>query len=766
MVVACLVKKEPEHRLEVLRSDGVQLRNVFLNVKGRLQTFLQRRRNGPPCPMPDNVALQHLSADPANHTVNFRAAAFPPNGAPVVPLPWTMLELQTLASRVPCRSTNRSASVNPFALNGFGRAFSNPMAFAAHQPMLVLAPGLSSGALRDHAADEIGLQVLPRERRPLEALLDRAVSQQPQPVSSRMLMLQDAGAADPASVAPLVPAASVAEATSVAPLVPAASVATATSVAPVVPAASVAEATSVHPAGNGLDVPMATVGAASVPAQVAALEAHPPNTTPAQSQPTLASTMKRLQNARRGEIAPDDSKAAKAKPKKTAPQMKRPAAAPSMPMKSANSKDDDRRPTNNEPSASKHWSEKVADLDLPDDVLKQYAGTLKDILEQTFAAGESSSSASSSSGARRGQAEEPLRVEVLQPPRAEVPEPLQAEVPQPLRAEVPQPLGAEVPQPLQAEVPQRVQAEVPHRVQAEPAAETEPEPVPDGSVVAPTTGLVTMMSSRAERKAEAARLGLSRRAFETQVLGSSQRPSSAKEDQIAKRRWHSKWSKPRFFISGMMGGQFTRFDKLEPKSAIWNDPRIFGCFCHRASGQVGVVSTFSPGGTIYFTVTLAAKTLVVTRGITGDAFMNLPYRPRLKVFDLLTQILRGFDAESAAHKSYNIVVMAGAAGDYRLDEEDWPYDLRDVFGSMTSDKKVEDDEAKPEAVDKSELASSSKPSDAAKKSPKHAPMKDLKKPSKHAPKKDLEEPSKHVAMKALKKPAGAGNKVLKKPSKK
>ena len=171
LVVACLLKKEPEHRLEALHNNGPELRNVFLNVKSRLQTYLQRRRNGRPALVPNDVVVPTLFSDPMNSSVQFRAAAFPPNGQPVAPLPWTMLELQTLASRVPCRSTNRSAYANPHGLNilnGFPRAVSNHMALP--QGMILLSPITSSAMLTNQASDDISLQILARQRRPLEAL--------------------------------------------------------------------------------------------------------------------------------------------------------------------------------------------------------------------------------------------------------------------------------------------------------------------------------------------------------------------------------------------------------------------------------------------------------------------------------------------------------------------------------------------------------------------------------------------------------------------
>ena len=60
LVVACLLKKEPEHRLEALHNNGPELRNVFLNVKSRLQTYLQRRRNGRPALVPNDVVVPTL----------------------------------------------------------------------------------------------------------------------------------------------------------------------------------------------------------------------------------------------------------------------------------------------------------------------------------------------------------------------------------------------------------------------------------------------------------------------------------------------------------------------------------------------------------------------------------------------------------------------------------------------------------------------------------------------------------------------------------
>ena len=186
MLCACLVKKEPEQRLEILRNDG-PLRMVYLNLKSRMQTFLQRQRSAPPRPLPDDRLVSQLFSDPANHSAQFRAVAFPPDGTPVLNPPWSMLELQTIASRVPCRSTNRSANAHAVTL-----PFVNPT--ACSQPMLVV-PAMNASAMFNFGrqqSEDIGLQVFPRQRRPLEALLDRAVSHQGQPAT--MLALADAPA--------------------------------------------------------------------------------------------------------------------------------------------------------------------------------------------------------------------------------------------------------------------------------------------------------------------------------------------------------------------------------------------------------------------------------------------------------------------------------------------------------------------------------------------------------------------------------------------
>lgn len=187
---------------------------------------------------------------------------------------------------------------------------------------------------------------------------------------------------------------------------------------------------------------------------------------------------------------------------------------------------------------------------------------------------------------------------------------------------------------------------------------------------------------------------------------------------------------PRIFIHGMMGGQYTKFEKAEPTGPIWNDPRIFGCFSHAGSGQVGVICTYSPGGTIYFTADVFDKTLVIRRGLTGRDFMSIPYRPRLKVWDVMSQVMGRWGREDESNRSKDLVLNAGS---YKLVESDWHSDLKQFFPDTAVPK------------EKSEHAT---------KTPKPEAKKAVKKPAKQG--------SKEVH----KKPSAATTKVLKKPSKK
>ena len=107
----------------------------------------------------------------------------------------------------------------------------------------------------------------------------------------------------------------------------------------------------------------------------------------------------------------------------------------------------------------------------------------------------------------------------------------------------------------------------------------------------------------------------------------------------------------RIYVSGMMSGQYTRFQKIDPDGPIWTDHRIHNCYCHIPTGLVAVVCTHGDGGTIYFNAELFNKMLVITKGISGSAFHSIPYRPKQQVWDFLLDVLKRFDAEDEMSKS-------------------------------------------------------------------------------------------------------------------
>ena len=201
-------------------------------------------------------------------------------------------------------------------------------------------------------------------------------------------------------------------------------------------------------------------------------------------------------------------------------------------------------------------------LKLDDKLLYRYADVLADILSQNLDDPMVSSSSSAAPVAAAVAPADPLPVAAVNAPAgaAAVAEPVAPGYPKAVHAAPAvaaavapaHPKAAQVP-PAFAQAGQVAPAPAPHvPLAAAPHAPVAPAVPPLADPLAGTTAKssmtrppVTLASSRAEKKQEAARLGLSRRQFETQILGASSRASSCKPDQVAKRQWHSKWSHER-----------------------------------------------------------------------------------------------------------------------------------------------------------------------------------------------------------------------------
>ena len=132
----------------------------------------------------------------------------------------------------------------------------------------------------------------------------------------------------------------------------------------------------------------------------------------------------------------------------------------------------------------------------------------------------------------------------------------------------------------------------------------------------------------------------------------------------------------RIYVSGMMSGQYTRFQKID--GPIWTDHPVHHCYCHIPTGLVAVVCTHSEGRTIYFNAELVTKMLVITKGISGSAFHSIPYRPKQQVWDFLLDVLKRFDAEDEMNKSKGIVVSVGTQ---QLGQSNWGDELSKLFST-------------------------------------------------------------------------------------
>lgn len=140
---ALMAFREPEGKKKQLQDSSSDLRTLYLNVKSRVHSTITKMKSAGLYQLPDQEYVTQLPADPLQASDAVRLVAFPPLGQVVVQPRWDLVSLQQLASQVPMRSTNRSASPQ-FAL-GHGAHGPDMMA----QAMMAMAhAAMSMGQMR------------------------------------------------------------------------------------------------------------------------------------------------------------------------------------------------------------------------------------------------------------------------------------------------------------------------------------------------------------------------------------------------------------------------------------------------------------------------------------------------------------------------------------------------------------------------------------------------------------------------------------------
>ena len=201
MVLSLLNLREPEERR---RTDSASLRTAYLNVKGHLQSMLQRSKAAASAP-PNGVSLISLPADPMDTSVAFREVAF--GRDEIVPPALSIDTLQEICRTVPLRSTNASAKTSvmpPETANPLGVSAQFALGVQIASQFLM---GNMQGVM---PGQQVPISILPPRPRPLDNLLQRAdreaqeeaVAGARQPEQRGALALQDAPRPLPPSDSP------------------------------------------------------------------------------------------------------------------------------------------------------------------------------------------------------------------------------------------------------------------------------------------------------------------------------------------------------------------------------------------------------------------------------------------------------------------------------------------------------------------------------------------------------------------------------------
>lgn len=168
MFTALMVFRESDEKRRQLQASSSDLRMLFLNIKSRVHGIISKMRSAGLYPLPNQEYVTQLPSNPSQASDAVRQVAFPPLGEAVVQPRWNLVSLQQLASQVPMRSTNRSAT--PQFATRYGDHHPDIMT----QAMMAMAhAAMSMGQIR---RPEASVTILPRSPSPLEDLLSRASS--------------------------------------------------------------------------------------------------------------------------------------------------------------------------------------------------------------------------------------------------------------------------------------------------------------------------------------------------------------------------------------------------------------------------------------------------------------------------------------------------------------------------------------------------------------------------------------------------------------
>ena len=135
-----------------------------------------------------------------------------------------------------------------------------------------------------------------------------------------------------------------------------------------------------------------------------------------------------------------------------------------------------------------------------------------------------------------------------------------------------------------------------------------------------------------------------------------------------------------YISKDLTSGQYMKFTQIE-KKGLWDDDQVQGIYVN-VSGRYPlaiVVLPVQPSGMLVFGTHLEGGNLVLTSSVSGAMFLEVPYKPRQKVWDLLTEILKMLDLHMPTYRSKVLKLVVGVEA---VEEGHWVENLSKLWGPL------------------------------------------------------------------------------------
>lgn len=199
-------------------------------------------------------------------------------------------------------------------------------------------------------------------------------------------------------------------------------------------------------------------------------------------------------------------------------------------------------------------------------------------------------------------------------------------------------------------------------------------------------------------------------------------------------------------------GSFTAF-KEEPKTGLWNDARVFGCYRSKNYEMVAIVFPLHSPGTVVLNAhqhqLAKGGVILFDNAVEGSLTATLSYHPKKMIWDYLLDLLKRLDSQSPVPGYYFSKVVKVVVETQCITASMWNENCEILWGKKM--KAIEDPQEKVTLAEKNNQ-----------KSKKSAPEKNKKKPQQSVAEKNKKKSQQSASLSSMKK--AQKKPLLKRPS--